>query len=76
MMDEQTRKQRMRKVTICSLKCILRDAKEANGYAFYDARSRLYGALAYMDFVGDISFEDRERVLRLVRIISKKYKIF
>lgn len=76
MMDEQTRKQRMRKVIVCSLESILRDAKKANEYAFYNDRSYLNGALAYMYFVGDISFEDKERVLRLVRMISKKYKMF
>lgn len=76
MKDEQTRKQRMRKVIVCALESILFDAKKANEYAFRDDRSYLNGALAYMYFVGDISFEDKERVLRLVRMISKKYKIF
>lgn len=75
MVSEQTRKQRMRKVIMYSLKDILRDAKKSSEYAFRDARSYLNGALAYMCFVGDISFEDKERVLRLVRMISKKYKM-
>lgn len=76
MKDEQARKQCVRIVIICSLESILRDAKKANEYAFYGDCSHLKGALAYMNFVGDISFEDRERVLRLIRMISKKYKIF
>lgn len=55
------------------LKCILQSAKKGNDNCVEFYYVRLLAIVSYMVFVGDISEEVGDRVIKLAKLINRKY---